>query len=198
MSDPQASATFAQAPELSGAFAAKETTNSRKLTDPVIRANLVKALVEGKNPEELARAFGCSPQAIRLFRAKHVRPALAIARANYDADTHKLPAEARTNSAVKLAETGAAVAEHVSRIRRHYGVIDKQLSSETDSKALASLIGTDLKAIELNAKLDGSLTTTQVTDNSINIAMLLSADQQQAPALPQLAQAEFTDDPELG
>lgn len=123
---------------------------------------------------------------------------MAIARANYDADVNKLPAESRSNSAVKLAETGAAVAKHVAGVERYKAKLDSALDKASDARDISTLVDTGLRAIVLNAKLDGSLTTVQVVDNSVHVALLLSGDRPTQSTPQALITASFVDDPELG
>ena len=82
-----------------------------------------------------------------------------------------------------VAVTRAALAAdpYLSRIARHHETIDNSLAAATkkkDGKAVAALVGVDLKGLELDARLTGRLETSagSVTNHFYCLAQPLSLD----------------------
>lgn len=136
-----------------------------------MRAAIIEGLLAGKS----LRAVGNSVTppvhhvVLHKYRQKHIQPTLDGA--NSLSNALKALAENSGGNSVAIdpitATRAALLADPLrARIAQHQAVVDRSLvkaESDGDGRTVAALIGTDLKGLELDARLSGRLDSAQTT-----------------------------------
>lgn len=141
------------------------------------RSKIIQWLIEGVTPGQVAKRIKPTISHVSLWRYRTEKIKPAMERASKSAIPMEIKEIGITADVVPAGvkdEMVQALVDDplVSRISRRYSQFDKWLESAEnkdggpDHRALAALTTTELRAIELHARLTGRLDSSQVTNNT--------------------------------
>ncbi len=122
------------------------------------RKKVVDALLAGQSLRKVAKIAGVSHTQVDDYKRTKFMPMLQAAqKLNAVRELAESPEDQITNTS-NLTRAALAADPLLSRISRHQATLDAEIASATgDARGVAALIGTDLRGIELHAKLTGRL-----------------------------------------
>lgn len=159
------------------------------------RKYIIDALLNGRPVRAIAATLDPALHytSLQRYKKRHVRPAIAkaVAVAKLSGQVYTNTKTIKTNDvetvsedvagvvldeATQALQTAPIVQPYLARIRQHQATIDgaiEDAKKDKDGRTVAALVTTDLKGIELDARLTGALDTTRPSGPDVNIALMV-------------------------